>query len=67
MTTQEAKRMFEQYGEFLNVTQISKILGMKRETVRNKYLIGLPYLPNGKERLFYCGDIAKVIAENMKV
>lgn len=46
-----------EYGNFLNVSSVAKYLGLSRETVRTRYLSGLPYLQNGTEKLYFVEDV----------
>lgn len=61
MNKQDVQRSLQKHGDFLNVSQIAKILGQKRETVAKQYLDGLDYLPNGREKLYFSGDVAEAI------
>ena len=42
---------------FINISQLSKALGVARETTA-QMVYTLKYIPNGREKLFYISDVA---------
>lgn len=48
----------QQYGNMLNLTQVSKYLGMHRETAR-EFLSSVDCYKTGKERKYLATDIAR--------
>ena len=67
MTKKELQKAIEsRYGAFVNISQTAEFLGNRRETVRDKYLSGLEYLMNGREKLFYAGDVAQAIVDSVE-
>ena len=66
MTKQDVKRSIEErYGAFVNVGEVASYLGVDRGTAR-AYLNGLTYLPNGREKKYFVGDVAQRITERVK-
>ena len=63
MERQAIRRTLEKYGDFLNVSQVAECLGIERKTARTKYLRGLEYIPNGKEKLYHKEDILNRIMQ----
>ena len=65
MTKQEIKNGIEKrYGAFVNVGEVSEYLGVDRGTARG-FLYGLTYLPNGKEKKYFAGDVAQRLMERI--
>ena len=62
MDRQTIRRTFEKHGEFLTVTQIADILSIDRGTARG-LLYGLEYLPIGRKKLYYAGDVTARLME----
>lgn len=62
MDRQTLKRTLESHGSFLTVTQIADILGIDRGTARG-LLSGLEYLPVGRKKLYFSGDITSRLME----
>ena len=62
MDRQTIKRTFEKHGEFLTVTQVAEVLGIDRGTARG-LLYGLEYLPVGRKKLYFSGDVASRLME----
>ena len=59
MTKQEVKASLAKHGkEFLSLGEIAEILGIDRGTAR-QWLNGVSYLPCGRKKLFYAGDVAE--------
>ena len=65
MTKQEVRRSIEErYGAFINVGEVAEYLGVDRSTAR-AYLHGLTYLPNGKEKKYFVGDVSQRLMERI--
>ena len=66
MNKQDIKRSIEQkYGAFVNVTEVAEYLKVDRGTARG-VLNGLAYLPNGREKQYFTGDVADRIMERIR-
>lgn len=63
MTKQDVLRTLQKHGEFLSVSDTAKALGIKRDTAREKILVGLDYFTVGRKKLYLASDIAEAIIE----
>lgn len=55
-----ANEIAAQYGCFLNVTEVGKVLGISRETAR-KLVARLPYAEIGNTNKYYIYDVLKFV------
>lgn len=64
MDKQTLKRQLQQTAgkEFVNVTEIAKIVGVGRNTAR-EMLRGVDYVAVGKSKLYFVPDVAEVLME----
>ena len=67
MTKQDVKRSIEErYGAFVNVGEVAEYLGVDRGTARG-FLHGLSFIPNGREKKYFIGDVAQRLMERTRV
>lgn len=63
MNKQQLRASLDRYeADFLGLYQIAEVLGIDRGTAR-KMMHGLPYIPNGRRKLYYKADIAERLME----
>jgi hypothetical protein len=55
------------YGNFLNISKVTKALGFKDTRAALRFLEGVPSVNMGKERKYMAIDIAKRIEERMEL
>ena len=67
MTKNQLRRSIEEYGNFMNVSEVAEYLGINRETARVRFLINLPYIKNGREKLYFKEDVVEAIFNNLSV
>lgn len=53
-------------GGFINQTQLAKYLRVSKEVAR-EMLVGLEYLPTGRERKYFVEDVASQIMSKRKL
>lgn len=60
----ENLREFANNKLYINISQLAKALGVARETAA-QMVFKLKYLPNGREKLFFIGDVANCLFNTM--
>ena len=65
MDKKSLRRAIEKRGEFLNITQVSELLGMDRDVVKRDFLNGLDYIQTGKAKLYFKEDIINAIMDKV--
>lgn len=69
MDKQQIKRALYKVNnnaEFINVTHVAAVLGIRPETTQANYLQSLEYLPNGRGKLYLVDDVADAICSAKK-
>lgn len=59
---QIARELTSEYGNFVKVNEVASYLRIDRGTAR-AILYGVPYLPNGRAKLYHSSDVARAITE----
>lgn len=60
------ERLKTEYGDFVCVNEVAEFLRIDRSTAR-QLINGVPYLPLGRKKLFFIGDVAERIVERKRI
>lgn len=55
------------YGNMLNVRQITAVLGFKDRHAASRFMAGVPYCRTGKEKKYLAIDVGRRIYDRMEV
>lgn len=55
------------YGNMLNIRQITAVLGFKDRHAASRFMAGVPYCKTGKEKKYLAIDVARRIYDRMEM
>lgn len=65
MTKGELVKKMSGRGLFINLSQMSKMLGISRDVLREK-VRGLEYIENGRSKMYFVEDVAEMLVREKR-